>query len=111
MIAGKRVRFRCPESHWCTQADYDLVLYRDAVDDIWELYSLDGVPTRRRTRWTGRRSARCATGWWSGGRAPVRPDAGGGQARPPGRPVGDVGRYRDQREDLPLLSGPPGQSD
>ncbi|MDT7672807.1 MAG: hypothetical protein QOD82_709, partial [Pseudonocardiales bacterium] len=43
-IAVERVIFRCPESHWRSEADYDVVLYTDAVGDTWEFFSLNGTP-------------------------------------------------------------------
>jgi hypothetical protein len=108
-IAVERVEFRCPESHWCAQADYDLVLYQDAVGDIWELYSLDGVPTPSPYTVDGApfcpECHRAVVGRPVARRFVPTP---GEDGRPPGRPgrsVGDLGRYRDEREDLPLLSG------
>jgi hypothetical protein len=44
-IAVERVEFRCPEGHWESCVDYDVVLYVDAEGDTWEFYSVDGVPT------------------------------------------------------------------
>jgi hypothetical protein len=38
-IAVERVRFRCRESHWEYEADYDVVLHVDAVGDTWEIFS------------------------------------------------------------------------
>jgi hypothetical protein len=34
-----------PESHWRCVADYDVVLYVDAVGDTWEFFSADGWPS------------------------------------------------------------------
>jgi hypothetical protein len=44
-IAVERVEFRCPESHWQSVVDYDVVLYVDAEGDTWQFFSVDGVPT------------------------------------------------------------------
>ena len=44
-IAVERVEFRCPESHWQSIVDYDVVTYADADGDEFEFYSKDGVPT------------------------------------------------------------------
>ena len=44
-IAVERVEFRCPESHWQSVADYDVVTYADTDGAEFEFYSKDGVPT------------------------------------------------------------------
>lgn len=44
-IAVERVEFCCPESHWLSVVDYDVVLYVDADGDTWEFFSVNGVPT------------------------------------------------------------------
>lgn len=43
-IAVERVEFRCPESHWRSVVDYDVVTYTDADGADIEFYSKDGVP-------------------------------------------------------------------
>ena len=40
----ERVEFRCPESHWRSVVDYDVVTYTDADGAAFEFYSKDGVP-------------------------------------------------------------------
>jgi hypothetical protein len=44
-IAVERVEFRCPESHWQSVVDHDVVTYTDADGAEFEFYSKDGVPT------------------------------------------------------------------
>lgn len=44
-IAVERVEFRCPESHWHSVADFDVVFYVDPEGGTWEFYSVDGVPS------------------------------------------------------------------
>ena len=43
-IAVERVEFRCPDSHWQSVVDYDVVLYVDADGATWEFYSVNGIP-------------------------------------------------------------------
>ncbi|MDX6660636.1 MAG: hypothetical protein QOJ55_1458 [Solirubrobacteraceae bacterium] len=47
MITGfavERVEFVCPASHWRNVVDYDVVEYTAPGGDVWEYYSVDGVP-------------------------------------------------------------------
>lgn len=49
-IAVERVEFRCPESHWQSVVDYEVVLYEvvlydDADGTTWEFFSVDEVST------------------------------------------------------------------
>jgi hypothetical protein len=44
-IAVERVEFRCPDSHWQSVVDYDVVVYVDADGATWEFFSVNGVLT------------------------------------------------------------------
>ncbi len=44
-IAVERVEFRCPDSHWQSVVDYDVVVYVDADGATWESFSVNGVLT------------------------------------------------------------------
>lgn len=109
-IAVERVVFRCPESHWCTEAEYDVVIYVDAVGDTWEFFSLDGLPTPSPYTVDGApfcpRCHRAVPGHPTARRfIPVPPSADG-----PRYPVRHPERYRSDRASLPLLSGSPTDS-
>jgi hypothetical protein len=107
-IAVERVEFRCPESHWQSVIDYDVVVYVDAEGDNWEFYSKDGVPSV--SPYTVDGAPLC----------PVchRVVVGTPVARrpipvPPGdngrhwHPVSDLEAHRAQRRNVPLLPSRP----
>ena len=78
-IAVERVEFRCPESHWRSVVDYDVVTYTEA--DEADLSSIPRTVCRScpRTPSAGRRCARYATvRWWErqslGALSPFHPE-------------------------------------
>lgn len=107
-IAVERVEFRCPDSHWQSMVDYDVVLYLDADGDTWEFFSVDGVPTPSPYTIDGARFCpvchRAVPGKPVARRfIPVPP----GDDRTPRQAVSDPEKHRAERHDLPLLSGAP----
>jgi hypothetical protein len=107
-IAVERVCFRCPESHWQSEAEYDVVLYVDAVGDTWEFFSFNGVPTPSPYDVDGAPFCpvchRVVPGRPIARRfIPVPPGAEGR----PRRRLRDSDEHHAARKDLPLLSGAP----
>ena len=105
-IAVERVEFRCPESHWQCVVDYDVVLHVDAEGDVWEFFSVDGVPTPSPYTVDGAPICpichRVVVGTPVARRfIPVPP----GDDRRPRQPVSDLETRRAQRDHVPLLSG------
>jgi hypothetical protein len=105
-IAVERVEFRCPESHWQSVVDYDVVLYVDAEGDTWEFFSVNGVPTPSPYTLDGAPLCplchRVVVGTPVARRfIPVPP----GDDQRPRQPVSDLETHRAQRHDMPLLSG------
>ena len=107
-IAVERVEFRCPESHWQSVVDYDVVLYVDADGTTWEFFSVDGVSAP--SPYTADGAPLCpichrvVVGTPVARRyIPVPP----GDDRTPRQPVSDLETHRAQRRDMPLLSGAP----
>ena len=107
-IAVERVEFRCPDSHWQSMVDYDVVLYLDADGDTWEFFSVDGVPTPSPYPIDGARFCpvchRAVPGKPVARRfIPVPP----GDDRTPRQAVSAPEKHRAERHGLPLLSGAP----
>jgi hypothetical protein len=105
-IAVERVIFRCPESHWWSAADFDVVLYTDAVGDTWEFFSLNGTPVPSPYNVDGAPFCpvchRAVPGRPMARRfIPVPPGARGW----PRRPVRDTEEHRTRQQALPLLPG------
>jgi hypothetical protein len=105
-IAVERVEFRCPESHWKSVVDYDVVLYVDAEGDTWEFFSVDGVSTPSPYTVDGAPLCpichRVVIGTPLARRfIPVPP----GDDRRPRQPVSDLETQRAQWRDVPLLPG------
>jgi hypothetical protein len=105
-IAVERVEFRCPESHWQSVVDYDVVLYLDADGTAWEFFSVDGVSTPSPYTVDGAPFCpichRVVVGTPVARRdIPVPP----GDGRTPRQPVSDLEAHRAQRRDMPLLPG------
>jgi hypothetical protein len=61
-IAVEWVEFRCPDSHWQSVVDYDVVVYVDADGATWEFFSVNGVLTPSPYTIDGAPCALCATG-------------------------------------------------
>jgi hypothetical protein len=110
-IAVERVEFRCPESHWQSVADYDVVTYADTDGAEFEFYSKDGVPTL--SPYTIDGAPLCPVCHRAVVGAPVArrliPVPPGDDGRPR-QPMSDVETRRAQRWDMPLLSGTPARS-
>jgi len=105
-IAVERVEFRCPESHWQSVVDYDVVVYVDAEGDAWEFYSKDGVPSLSPYTVDGAPLCpvchRAVVGTPVARRLiPVPP----GEDRRPREPVSDLEAHRAEQRNVPLLPG------
>jgi hypothetical protein len=105
-IAVERVEFRCPDSHWQSVVDYDVVLYVDADGATWEFYSVNGIPAPSPYTIDGAPLCpvchRAVPGSPVARRfIPVPP----GDDRGPRRRVSDPEIHRAERHQVPLLSG------
>ncbi len=103
-IAVERVEFRCPESHWQSDVDYDVVTYADADGAEFEFYSTDGVPTL--SPYTIDGAPLCPVCHRALVGTPVArrliPVPPGDDGRPR-QPVSDGETHRAQRRNVPLL--------
>jgi hypothetical protein len=107
-IAVERVEFRCPESHWHSVVDYDVVLYVDADGDTWEVFSTNGVPTP--SPYTVDGAPLCPVCHRAVIGTPVARrfiPVPSGDDRRPRQPVSDPETHRAQQLGVPLLSGTP----
>ena len=105
-IAVERVEFRCPESHWQSVVDYDVVVYVDAEGDAWEFYSKDGVPSLSPYTVDGAPLCpvchRVVVGTPVARRLIPGPP---GEDRRPREPVSDLEAHRAEQRNVPLLPG------
>jgi len=105
-IAVERVEFRCPESHWQSVVDYDVVVYVDAEGDAWEFYSKDGVPSLSPYTVDGAPLCpvchRVVVGTPVARRLIPGPP---GEDRRPREPVSDLEAPRAEQRNVPLLPG------
>ena len=103
-IAVERVEFRCPESHWQSVVDYDVVTYADADGAEFEFYSTDGVPTLSPYTIDGAPlypvCHRAVVGTPAARRLIPVPPGDDGRPR---QPVSDGEAHRAQRRNVPLL--------
>lgn len=105
-IAVERVRFRCRESHWECEADYDVVIHEDASGDTWELFSFNGQPVLSPYDVDGAPFCpvchRAVPGRPVARRfVPIPPDSGPQS----GRRLSETDEPRNRQEPMPLLSG------
>jgi hypothetical protein len=105
-IAVERVRFRCRESHWECEADYDVVIHEDASGDTWELFSFNGQPVLSPYDVDGAPFCpvchRAVPGRPVARRfVPIPPDSGPQS----GRRLSETDEHRNRQEPMPLLSG------
>lgn len=105
-IAVERVEFRCPDSHWQSVVDYDVVVYVDADGATWEFFSVNGVLTP--SPYTIDGAPLCPVCHRAVPGNPVARrfiSVPPGDDRRPRRRVSDPEVHRAERHKVPLLSG------